>query len=178
MLQGFPQVSSEDTQKLILGSMPGKSSLAIGQYYAHSRNCFWQIMGEVYGASPELPYRQRLDILLRNRIGLWNVISRCQRSTSLDSDIEAGSVVANDFAGFFEEHPQIQLICFNGRKAQEIFIKHMKKLIVPSTITLCLLPSTSPANTGLTFDQKLAAWRDALQEEVAMPLSGKAMSTP
>lgn len=135
-------------------------------------------MGELYDASPELPYRQRLDILLKNKVGLWNVIRSCRRTTSLDSDIEASSIVANDFAGFFAEHPQLQLICFNGRKAEEIFIKQMKQHIVPSTITLCLLPSTSPANTGLTFDQKLAAWRDALQEQVSMPLPGSAMTCP
>ena len=61
--QGFPPVSAPDAQLLILGSMPGVASLKATQYYAFPRNAFWRIMGELFGAGPELEYQARLDKL-------------------------------------------------------------------------------------------------------------------
>jgi len=39
--------------------MPGVVSLKAGEYYAHPRNAFWQIMGELFGAGHSLPYNER-----------------------------------------------------------------------------------------------------------------------
>jgi TDG/mug DNA glycosylase family protein len=66
----FPPVSAPDAKLLILGSMPGNASLAANQYYAHPRNLFWPIMGEVFGAGPELPYVERLLVLQRQGVAL------------------------------------------------------------------------------------------------------------
>ena len=59
---------------LILGSMPGRASLAAGEYYAHPRNLFWPIMGELVGAHPGLPYESRLRILKSSAIALWTYL--------------------------------------------------------------------------------------------------------
>jgi hypoxanthine-DNA glycosylase len=56
----------------VLGSLPGEASLAAGRYYAHPRNAFWRLMGEVVGEDlASLDYDDRLARLLANRIGLW-----------------------------------------------------------------------------------------------------------
>jgi hypoxanthine-DNA glycosylase len=86
---------------LILGSMPGAASLRAAQYYAHPRNQFWPIMGELVGADPALPYEQRLDRLTSAGIALWDVFARCEREGSLDAHIRDDTAVANDFAEFF-----------------------------------------------------------------------------
>jgi hypoxanthine-DNA glycosylase len=139
--------------------MPGQESLRAGQYYAHPRNAFWPIMGELVGAAPELPYPARLAKLQAAGIALWDVLASCVREGSLDADIDASSAAANDFQGFFAGHPGIVQVFFNGAMAEKSF--HTRVLDMPASRLLrCQrLPSTSPAYAALSFRQKLEAWR-------------------
>jgi TDG/mug DNA glycosylase family protein len=97
----FEPVGDTASTVLILGSMPGKVSLAADQYYAHPRNVFWTIMGELVGARPDLPYKERLDILRCCGIALWDVLGSCVRAGSLDSSIKTASAAPNDLNFFF-----------------------------------------------------------------------------
>ncbi len=74
--QGFPPVARPDARILILGSMPGVASLEADQYYAFPRNAFWKIMGDLFGAGPQLDYPLRLEKLNGNGIALWDVIQQ------------------------------------------------------------------------------------------------------
>jgi hypoxanthine-DNA glycosylase len=46
-IYSFEPISDQNADTLILGSMPGRASLAAGQYYAHSQNVFWRIISEL-----------------------------------------------------------------------------------------------------------------------------------
>ena len=96
----FAPIEDADAVVLVLGSMPGKASLAAGQYYAHQRNIFWTIMGDLVGAHPGLPYEERLKILRSSGIALWDVLQSCVRKTSLDSHIEITSEAPERFQSF------------------------------------------------------------------------------
>lgn len=159
----FAPVADTNAKVLILGSMPGKASLAAGQYYAHPRNMFWTIMGELNGAHRGLPYRDRLKILRSSKIALWDVLASCIRKTSLDSRIETASEVPNDFNTFFLQHPGITHVFFNGVKAEQCFLKYVRSGLKPASLRYQRLPSTSPANAGLTYQQKLLAWQSVMQ---------------
>ena len=123
---GFGSVARADARVLILGTLPGKVSLERGEYYAQPRNAFWRIMGELAGASPDLPYTDRLRLLKENGIALWDVCAAGQRSGSLDSAIRLSTVETNDFSGFLRAHAGVGLICFNGKKAKEIYDRKVR----------------------------------------------------
>lgn len=148
---------------LILGSMPGKASLAAGEYYAHPRNHFWPIMGELVGARPSLTYEERLRVLKSSGIALWDVLKSCIRNGSLDAHIEDASVIPNDFDAFFLRHPNIAHLFFNGAKAEQCFRRHVQPLLQPLPLQCRRLPSTSPANAGAPYEKKLEAWRAVMQ---------------
>ena len=165
---GFPCTADHDAKVLILGSMPSRKSLAINQYYAHPQNVFWPITGELFDFDPNLDYRQRLQQLRENHIALWDVAFQCVRPGSMDHAINMQSVVANNFDTFFKTHPHIRAVFFNGLKAEELYDKLVQpKLSIEfQQIKQHLLPSTSPANAGVSQVQKFELWkiiRDTLE---------------
>lgn len=159
--RSFAPLARRDARVLILGSMPGAESLRRRQYYAHPRNQFWPIMGELVGADPRLPYAQRVVRLLEHRIAVWDVLKQCRRDGSLDSDIARDSEVANDLADFLERHASLRAVFFNGGKSETVFGRQVRARLGAAARRLrcARLPSTSPAHAGMSAAAKLRAWR-------------------
>lgn len=161
--EGFPPVARADARVLVLGSLPGARSIAEQQYYAHPQNAFWPIMRELFGIEGD--YASRCDQLLENGVALWDVLRSSVRPGSMDADIRLGSAIANDFCGFLTEHAEIRMIAFNGKKAEQLFIRLVGVNDVADGITRLGLPSTSPAYASMSFSGKLSAWQAALVGE-------------
>jgi TDG/mug DNA glycosylase family protein len=159
-VHSFPPTSTASATRLILGSMPGKASLAARQYYAHPRNIFWQIMHRVLDIPSDASYEQRCQGLAENRIALWDVLKTCTRIGSLDSDIVESSMVPNDFEAFLRAHPGIRTIFFNGAKAEKMYLRHVQPGLPDrlARIRAVRLPSTSPANASIPLAVKLEHW--------------------
>jgi TDG/mug DNA glycosylase family protein len=134
--------------------MPSEQSLALQQYYGHPRNAFWKIIFSVFETPFSTDYEQRKSLLLNNRIALWDVLEACVREGSLDSAIE--QEVVNDFDSFLKAHPHIKHIFFNGQKAAKYF---KDSVAISNNYKLITLPSTSPANAGMSFEKKLMEWQ-------------------
>lgn len=163
LAQGFDAVSDRRARVLILGSMPGQASLQAGRYYAHPRNAFWPIMGELFGAGPGQDYEERCRRLKEAGVALWDVLRFCRRPGSLDSNIDDQSLEINDFESFFEVHDQITHVFFNGRKAEDCFRREVSCLPGLPPLVCQRLPSTSPAHAAMPFERKLRAWRSVAE---------------
>jgi TDG/mug DNA glycosylase family protein len=159
-VRGFPPICRADARILILGSMPSRESLARRQYYAHPRNAFWPILTDLL-AIADSAYAVRTDRVVDRGVAIWDVLKACYRAGSLDSAIDGRTLVTNDFRSFFEHHPLVRAVFFNGAKAETVYRKHVLPGLSGSAAALPLqrLPSTSPAHAGMTLEQKLAAWR-------------------
>ena len=139
--------------RLILGSFPSEASLAAAQYYAHPRNQFWRLMGDLVGEPlHEQAYPRRLQRLLAHRVGLWDVIDACDREGSLDSAIT--NLRANPFARLQRRAPHLADVAFNGATAGRF-----ARIFSAAGYSTSVLPSSSPAHAGRTYEQKLALWR-------------------
>ena len=165
LARSFPPIVDSSARVLVLGSMPGVASLEAVEYYAHPRNAFWPIMGKLLGFDPRMPYEPRCHQLRTAGVAVWDVLKKCNRPGSLDDDIDPASEVANDLPRLLADCPRIELIAFNGQKAETTFRRHVSPLLDASRReppAMVRLPSTSPAHASRNFEQKLAAWRDAL----------------
>jgi hypoxanthine-DNA glycosylase len=162
---GFGAIADVNARVVILGTLPGVVSLRQGEYYANKVNSFWNIMGDLVGASAELPYDDRLNCLKKHNIALWDVCAAGEREGSLDSNILSSSIVPNDFDSFFKTHTHIQLIAFNGQPAEKLFCRKVLGTVsAVSALRRQCLPSTSPAHARMRFEEKRNLWRAALEE--------------
>lgn len=158
LIRSFPPIADASARVLILGSMPGEESLRAKQYYAHPRNAFWKLMGELFAAGADLSYVQRARRLKKAGVALWDVLACCAREGSLDSAIDDASITANDFPRFFSAHPRITHVFFNGATAERCFRAHVQPRLDMPALQLARLPSTSPAHAARSYVQKRAAW--------------------
>lgn len=157
---GFKPVLDNQCRLLILGSLPGKASIAKQQYYGHPRNAFWPIMQQLFGIDAKLDYSKRLALLQQQHVGLWDVYATAARQGSLDSAINTQEALVNDFAELFMRCPNLKAIAFNGGLAYKQFVKLKMPL---ANTPLLALPSTSPAYAAMPFSEKLRHWQEILQ---------------
>ena len=164
-LVGLPPLIGPNARVLVLGSFPSVASLAAQQYYAHRQNQFWKILGAVLGQPLfALDYAAKQAAVIAAGIAIWDVYASCERSGSLDSAIRNG--MPNDFAALQKSapagrqdggYPALQRVLFNGQTPGR-FAPQLAALGFETMV----MPSTSPANAGWSFERKLAAWREGL----------------
>ncbi len=160
-LVGFEPIISINAKILILGSMPSTTSINLQQYYGYPRNAFWPIMNALLKGNPDQSYSGRKNWLMRNNIAVWDVLQDCQRTGSLDANINFTTAKTNDFNRLFSDHPNIKRVFFNGKLAEKLY----KLQILPTLdnqyvyLKYHYLPSTSPAYAALKLEQKIEAWK-------------------
>lgn len=151
----FDPVVDAQTRLLVLGSLPGEKSLALQEYYGNRQNRFWLLMSEVTGVDlVRLDYTSRLEALLEQRVGLWDVVAEAQRSGSLDSRIRDHN--DNDLLALLANLPELTTIAFNGGTAARLGLKVLGQHAVRYRIVQ--LPSSSPAYT-VPYAEKSRLWQ-------------------
>jgi len=161
-VNSFAPIEGKSARILILGTMPGIASLTAGQYYAHPRNAFWKIISTIIGCSATAHYEDRVALLERSHIALWDVLESCVRPGSMDTDIDKRSVKPNNIAALLERQPGITTICFNGGGAEKLFKKHVLPMLEDKPFRYIQLPSTSPAYASMPLEEKMMIWRSAI----------------
>ncbi|MEJ5102586.1 DNA-deoxyinosine glycosylase [Chryseobacterium sp. MYb328] len=156
-ISSFPPLIDDQSEILILGSIPGVKSLEMQQYYAHPQNKFWKIILELLNEEFTGDYSKRIEILKKHHIGLWDVIDSCERKGSLDSEIK--NEEANQIAELLEGYPNVKAIFCNGGKSY----KNLQKLLGKNyKLPILLMPSTSPLHT-ISFEKKFEEWKKVLE---------------
>ncbi|UZT99304.1 DNA-deoxyinosine glycosylase [Chryseobacterium fluminis] len=156
-ISSFPPIIDPSSEILILGSIPGVKSLEKQQYYAHPQNKFWKIICELLNETFTDNYAERIDIIKKNHIAVWDVIDSCERKGSLDSEIR--NEEANQIGELLEEYPNIKAIFCNGGKSY----KNLQKILGKNfRLPIHILPSTSPLHT-ISFEKKLEEWKAILE---------------
>lgn len=132
----LPPIYNEQSEILILGTMPSVKSREVHFYYGHPKNRFWHVLEAIF----EEKIMDKKAFLLKNHIALWDVCASCEIDGSSDHTIK--SVHPNNIPKFIKD-TNIKAIFTTGRVAHKLYLKYFKDMIL---LPVYNLPSTSPAN--------------------------------
>lgn len=146
------------------GINPGRWSAREGAAFANPRNDFWRLL-HAAGFTPRVLAPHEQGELLRFGVGLTNAARRTTRGSS--------ELRAADFAGARERLEEIaesyrpRIIAFVGKAAYAgVFRERAEHGLQARRVgetALFVLPSTSPANAAVPWDERLR-WFRALHD--------------
>lgn len=148
----FAPVFDANSVILILGTFPSVQSRENGFYYGHPQNRFWKVLAEILKTELPETIDEKKQMLLANRIAVWDVIKSCEILNSADSSIK--NVVPNDFTRILSD-TKIKTIYSNGKTAERLYNKFVKE---NTGREIVFLPSTSPANASFDMERLLKEW--------------------
>ena len=138
-------IYDSDSKILILGSIPSVQSRKYGFYYSHPKNRFWKILSIILD--------EKIKLLLKHKIALWDVIKKCDINGS--SDLSIKNVECNDINKIIKES-KVKIIFTTGRVAKKLYDKYCFEETLVDAI---YLPSTSPANCKLSDDDIITEYK-------------------
>ena len=142
---------------LILGTFPSVKSRETGFYYGNPHNRFFPVLAALFGRPVPEGTENRRCFLLENRIAVFDVLRSCEIRGSADASIKAPE--PNDLTEILQT-ADIRAIAANGKKAGELYRRYCKEAV--ERPALCL-PSTSPANAGMTLEKLIGVWKVLLE---------------
>ena len=143
---------NNDSEILILGSLPSIKSREDNFYYAHPQNKFWKVISGIYNENEPITITDKKLFLKKHKIALFDVIASCSISGSSDSSIK--NVKVNDIKSIVDK-TKINKIYTTGKKAYNLYNKYLKDKV---KIEAIYLPSTSPANATIKYNDLLEAY--------------------
>ena len=151
----FAPLCGNNPEILILGTFPSPLSRENFEYYGNPRNQFWRLLFGVYNTPFTQPdYDEKKALIISKNIAVWDVITTCDVVGALDSNIK-NPIYNTDLPEFIAKHG-IKNIFFNGNNAYLFYRRGI------GSIKRQVLPSSSPANARMRFEEKLQIWRERL----------------
>ena len=149
----FPPLFSEESNTLILGSFPSVKSREAMFFYGHPQNRFWKVIAALYGAPVPTTIPEKRELILNNKLALWDSIASCEITGSSDSSIK--NAAPTDL-GIILQNSKVDRIFCNGTASYNIYCKYQLPQL---GIEAVKLPSTSPANAACSLEKLIAAWQ-------------------
>ena len=155
-----PDLLAPGLRLVLVGINPGRASAAAAAHFANPRNDFWRLL-EASGLTPELLGPERQAEVLRYGIGITNAASR---TTPGSGDLrKADFEGAGDRLAGIASELRPAWIGFVGKEAYRGTFGHRPELGVQerklSDTQLFVLPSSSPANAAVPWDERLRWFR-------------------
>lgn len=156
VIHTIPPIVSQNSEILILGTMPSPKSREAAFYYAHPQNRFWPALALALDAPVPATREEKISLILDHRLALWDVLQSCKITGASDASIKYP--VPNDIPALIARSRIARVLCTGSTSA-----RLYTKLVFPQTNIPCeLLPSPSAANAKMRLEELAREYRAAL----------------
>jgi double-stranded uracil-DNA glycosylase len=167
-----PDVLAPGLRCVFCGINPGRVSAAAGQHFANPRNDFWRLLHASGFTRRLLQPAEQLELPALG-FGLTNA---AYRTTSGSGDLRSGDFEGTDARlAMIAEELRPRFIAFVGKEAYRGAFGERPELGLQERALgdtrLFVLPSTSPANAAVPYDERLR-WFSALYSSSLVSPSG------
>lgn len=152
LIHTIEPVFNQDSKVLLLGTFPSPKSREFGFYYSHPRNRFWPIIADLCSCNIPITKDEKIQFLLAHKIALWDVLQSCSIQGADDASIQ--EPVANSIHILLQK-TSVKAIFTTGNKAAALYKTYC---LCKTGIPAFVLPSTSPANCRMTYDNLKQAY--------------------
>lgn len=152
----FLPLYNEESEILILGSLPSVKSREQMFFYGHPQNRFWKLISALLNEEVPQTIDEKKSLLLKNHIALWDTIYSCDIIGSSDSSIK--NVVPTHLEQIVKDSNIKNIYC-NGKTSGKYYEKYQEKKL---GIKAVVLPSTSPANAAYSLDKLINVWKEKI----------------
>jgi G:T/U-mismatch repair DNA glycosylase/8-oxo-dGTP pyrophosphatase MutT (NUDIX family) len=167
----LPDVLAPGLKAVFCGINPGRVSAAAGAHFANPRNDFWRLLHHAQLTPRRLEPHEQFELL-----GLgYGITNAAARTTPGSGDLRRA-----DFQGTAERLERIaadlrpQALAFVGKEAYRGAFGERPELgLQPRRLVdtwLFVLPSTSPANAAVSYDERLLWFRELAARLSGLPL--------
>ena len=133
----------ENATKLIVGTLP-PPRFSIGKLhrddvdfcYGSRDGQLWRILNTIFDLklkfenTPEAVV-QRKQFLITNKIGICDIVERCERAKVDASDMGMQNIVLRNLTGYLQNHPEITTLLFMGGNSKNgpeyFFRRHLRE---------------------------------------------------
>ena len=158
----FPALFDDNSEVLLLGSIPSPKSREQGFYYGHPQNRFWKVLASVLSEPLPATIDEKKAMLLKHHIALWDVLDSCTIIGASDTSIE--DVVPNDIGSLLTKTKIKRIFC-TGATAHKLYEKYCE---ASTGIRAIKLPSTSPANCAVKFETLVEAYQEIMDSSAIL----------
>lgn len=158
---------SKNTTKLIIGTLPPprfyKGILKKGDVdfcYGSIDGQLWKILNEIFQLNlhfetTDNAIKQRKDFLIKNNIGICDIVESCERKKIDASDLGMKNIQLRDMMHYLKEFSKINTLLLTGGNSKNGPEYHLRKLLKKEKIEFISISTETPRIHQFTIGERV-----------------------
>lgn len=157
---------NKDTKRIIVGTLP-PPRFCTREYkekdvlfcYGSQDGLLWQALDKIFDLNlvydqSNFAVKQRKDFLLKNYLGICDIVDSCKREKIDASDIGMQDVVLRDILWFLKKYTNIDTIIFTGGLCKNSPEYFLRKVLKENSIKYNLINESIPKIHTFKYDNR------------------------